>query len=265
LIVSNLILLAAVAAIGTASPSSSPQASTAPNNAQDHPPSKSNAAIATPSPSSVAEESAKEGSDKKQNEGAGETPFLDWCRKYESAINLFCAISVAIFSGILTIFTVKLWQSGKAHSERELRAYLFVERAYVKPPIANDYLEAVINLRNGGQTPAYDVTTRFAIWIDDCPSRRFPVGDWTPSTISIGPGCPMDFQPGSAELLSESDRAKIEVGELAAYIAEEICYKDIFDKSHITRQRAFFFNHRQEFSIEGKLPLRPSEDGHGCT
>lgn len=191
---------------------------------------------------------------------------LEWISRHESAITAMSTFVMAVFTIALFRSTHLLWKSGKEHSEQQLRAYVFVDAAYIQLVYAGGHIEAFIKIKNGGQTPAYGITARLSVWTDkQCPSQQFPTGDWKPSTVCVGPGCTFDFRPRIEERLIEIERDEIEFGERAIYVAGEISYKDIFDELQTVRIRSFFMNHGQEYSLEGKLPLRASEDGNKCT
>src|SRR5437879_2941737 len=78
------------------------------------------------SPAAMPEPRSDERQYENQDPSSSKNAFLNWCDKYEVVITLSAAIAVAVFTGLLTLFTVKLWQSGEKHSERELRAYLSI-------------------------------------------------------------------------------------------------------------------------------------------
>jgi hypothetical protein len=206
-----------------------------------------------------------DGADKKEHDDSGITRPFKFIREYNAEIVTISTAIMAIFTFALFLSTHLLWKSGKEHSERELRAYVFVDNALINRIGINDHIEAVVRIRNGGQTPAYNFNSRSAVWIDDCPSYRFPVEEWKPSTISLGPESVRDLRPNSQNVVTREQWDKIKVGELAIYVAGEIQYTDIFGRQHVTKHRGFFLNYRQNWSLDGDLPIRPSEDGNGST
>lgn len=202
---------------------------------------------------------------KKEHDDSGITRPFKFIREYNAEIVTISTAIMAIFTFALFLSTHLLWKSGKEHSERELRAYIFVDNALINRIGINDHIEAVVRVRNGGQTPAYNFNSRSAVWIDECPSYRFPVEEWKPSTISLGPESVRDLRPNSQNVVTRQQWDKIEVGELAIYVAGEIQYTDIFGRQHVTKHRGFFLNYRQNWSLDGDLPIRPSEDGNDST
>src|SRR5665213_4277369 len=64
---------------------------------------------------------------------------------------------IAVFTAILTVATILLWNAGERHSERELRAYV----GLVRHSINAERHEFVIVTKNDGQTPARGVTPIF--------------------------------------------------------------------------------------------------------
>jgi hypothetical protein len=208
---------------------------------------------------------SNDGAGKKEHEDRGIICLLKGIREYNAEIVTISTAIMALFTVALFLSTHLLWKSGKVHSGRELRAYVFVDNARIKQIGLNDYIEAVIRIRNGGQTPAYNFNSRSAVWIDVCPSCRFPVEEWTPSTISLGPASERDLRPTSQNVLTREQWDKIAVGELAIYAAGEIQYTDIFGQQHVTKHRGFFVNQHQGWSLDTDLPIRPSEDGNDAT
>jgi hypothetical protein len=78
-------------------------------------------------------------------------------------------IVIAIFTGTLWWSTYKLWDAGErqlrhleASSQRQLRAYVGVEWCRVASPDGGNTFEVEVQIKNTGQTPAFEIRHRIA-------------------------------------------------------------------------------------------------------
>lgn len=185
------------------------------------------------------------------------SPFLTWCERYEILINLICALFVALFTGVLTMYTVK--QS--KHSERELRAYVFYRSADLARPEDFSEITARVTMLNSGQTPAYDVRFAIEAIVAENDRRKFPVPDFEPSVMTLGPE--VTYTMERRLILDARQQSNIRTGSECIYVFGRLKYFDTFKREHFT-------NFRMYYSIRGKpgplpenvLPLEPCAEGN---
>jgi len=196
-------------------------------------------AISSPhstSPAAIPEPRSDERQYENQNPSSSKNAFLNWCDKYEVVITLSAAIAVAVFTGLLTLFTVKLWQSGEKHSERELRAYLSITPGRVLIDKDKSQIRgAVCVVKNHGRTPAFEINFLFGISV-------LPIGAELPATtgkikenMAIFPEAHL-FPNFWAHPFTSEETAKVMEGKThRLHIWGQATYRDAFGKRRITR------------------------------
>jgi hypothetical protein len=137
----------------------------------------------------------------------------------------------------LWVATVGLWwatwrlvKSAEKTAERQLGAYIGIEWCKV---ISNDWgntFEVEVQIKNAGQTPAFDVTHRIAVGLQilhgepldfSMPKRR-------PSKLPIAPGITFILRTPIA-IGGASGSRTITSGERAVFAWGRIDYEDVFD------------------------------------
>jgi hypothetical protein len=128
-------------------------------------------------------------------------------------------------------------------ARKQLRAYITVSKCQFKFIIENDP-EAMILVKNSGQTPAYKLHQWIAISPGSYPLSEKLTEPWNfnePSSEAIiGPG---DTQTSTAHFkkpLSKDILPKLGTREWTAYIYGLITYEDIFGKKHKTIYRYIY-------------------------
>jgi hypothetical protein len=254
-------LLFFLAAIGIASSTPSPQTSAAPNGVENHSPPNSYTTVASPHPPSVAEKSTEDGKSAEQDDYDRKHSVLVWCKRYETIINIGCALTVAIFTSILTIFTVKLWRSGEKHSERELRAYVGVTDASIqvsKNP-EQPLIKAEMTIRNAGQTPAYDLNVVATFDFHEIPRTEFaPYNNAIKQSRStLGPGSEVDVPLVAPKLLTADHLKAVKEEKFAFFFYGKIKYRDAFWKERFTD-----FRYITTADKSGPLTWQVTEEGN---
>lgn len=152
------------------------------------------------------------------------------------------AVGVILVAANLWVTTVLLWNS-KVSTERQLRAYVFVDSVLLnnsdEKPGA---LQVIVHYTNGGLTPASKTTG----WARTAtgpypPSIEFSSGRFAELSGTLGPGSGMFISkpvPGSTD--------EIDAAKLAIYAFGEVRYQDIFHRWHTARFRTF--------SLRSKIP-----------
>lgn len=70
----------------------------------------------------------------------------------------FGTVVIALFTLTLWWSTSKLWKAGEKHSERELRAYVWVKAIGLHDLEVGKLPYVIVEIRNAGKTPAYNAT-----------------------------------------------------------------------------------------------------------
>jgi hypothetical protein len=228
-----MFLLIVVAVFLGASSPSTPQIAQIEYGAYDQGPPAYNQTNESLHPTPVAEVNRNEGQHHNQNKGAKTNPFLMWCERWQTPINLLTATSVAIFTAVLTIFTVKLWGSGENYSQRELRAYLSVSPLWVlffnRTPPQQILVEAII--KNHGQTPASEIRNIYEIGV-------FKPDFQTPETAtqrrdSEGtsfPSLDLSVRFFDSKTFSKEEVDDVCSGKRLIFVWGTIMYKDAFNR-----------------------------------
>ena len=189
-----------------------------------------------------------------------------------NGITAFATLAIALFTWTLWRSSEKMWtatQDALRHAEetaeRQLRAYVHVARGGIKfdsPETSEWHLE----IKNFGQTPAYNVRQWTHIWITAWPLQE---------TL---PAPPADFQtaksilaPGGLEIMVWIKSPPIPTKSLpligtrsgTIYIYGEIRYVDAFQKERFTKYRLIYGGPRDHGSGAGSL--MPDHDGNDAT
>lgn len=134
-------------------------------------------------------------------------------------------------------------------SEMELRAYLGIEKVTITDLQADERPQAVVALRNYGQTPAYGMTGWLGVNVGEAPEGNI---------ITFGP---IDFQPGAErKVMRRADRPfgvmEMMDEETELWVHGSVSYKDAFGK---TRQVAF------RYAWVGESTVGPRGTDHNFT
>jgi hypothetical protein len=132
-------------------------------------------------------------------------------------------------------------------AERQLRAYVFVERAQIVNLIDGiGRPEAHVVIKNYGQTPAYELVNIIGLAIDEYPTP--PTLNLTvnedelvggKAAMALGPGCE-SFSiaaPSTAPPVPPEVRAEFFNGTRIAFVYGKVRYKDVFGTERWTEYR----------------------------
>ncbi|UCI24445.1 hypothetical protein [Mesorhizobium sp. B2-8-5] len=146
----------------------------------------------------------------------------------------------------------------KAHSERELRAYVFPATSHLE--FSETYEPIVVmEVRNFGKTPAYECTTWASIWVEAFPLPAHVTlipapRDLPMSKGSLAPGSHYGFSHKRDNLpVSVSEREMIQGGGAAIYTYGCINYIDCFGNPQSTKFKYFFRNAEASPARRGNL------------
>jgi hypothetical protein len=181
-------------------------------------------------------------------------------------VNAISTTVIAAFTFALFVATAALWIAGARHSERQLRAYIAIHLGEITHAVVDGGpgYRVHIELKNSGQTPAYDFTTWIkAPMIAEVDKAPFgpprPIGERTAGSV-VGPGTSV-HQHWYARW-SETELADIRASTKAIFVSGGSDYKDIFG-----RRRHFHYR----ISITGSedspntWALKPHKSGYDAT
>jgi hypothetical protein len=157
---------------------------------------------------------------------------------------------------VVAIGTLKHMQES---SERELRAYVIAESGTIfnvadpvplfpgqkfEPPSEARITNLAvgpgvrIQIKNAGQTPAYDVAHWCRMIFREFPLNSvLPANDPPQATSTLGPGIPSTILLFLPQPLTAAQIADLRVGTGAVYVYGGITYRDTFGKKWYTRYR----------------------------
>jgi hypothetical protein len=142
--------------------------------------------------------------------------------------------------------------------KRQLRAYVFVDKASVT--LDGRTLKGIVDLKNAGQTPAYELITRSRIETDEAgkPFTPKPLDNVAPSRGILGPAMVGNPQ---AELTLPPENtavlAALQNGRAVIYMIAQTQYRDAFDRTWILD-----FRLRSHHYDGSRWIMEPPEDGN---
>jgi hypothetical protein len=226
----------------------------------------------------IAAPSGSERQDANQYKSAHRNAFLSWCQRYQGAINLFSGILVAVFTGILTLYTILLWKSGEKHSERELRAYVFPVaftirnfKTTLSSVSTSQRISAFVKIKNTGQTPAYKFTCQVKMIVVPFPQTDFTFSkeeaEFTPGYL--GPEGTLSYSPVKDTMLTREQAKHVIDGAWAIYVFGRIDYVDAFKVQRWTTFRTLARGDHGVMSVaeggEDVLLLATDKEGNDAT
>jgi hypothetical protein len=143
-------------------------------------------------------------------------------------------------------------------AKRQLRAYVFVDKARIT--LDGNILRGSVDVRNAGQTPAYDLTTKSGIQTQEVqkPFDALPFENVELSRTILGPN---GIIRPHAELIVPPDNTvaipAFREGRGIIYYSGQVEYRDAFDRVWVLDFRL------RSSSFDGKIwTLQPTEDGN---
>lgn len=197
--------------------------------------------------------------------------FLTFMKEHEGAVVALGTVALVVVTLLLATATAFLWWATRAlvkgaelTAESQLRAYLSYPIVEIINFGTNDPIEALLTVKNCGQTPAYDVRDFVAIKIAKYPNHDFCSPELGPSSASLGPGDGGFTRLKLANPLTTSQVRDILAGEWAIYVIGEVRYWDAFrKKERFTRYRGFYRGTGDLAFVPNKpLELRHTEVGN---
>lgn len=164
----------------------------------------------------------------------------EWAQKYVCDIKI-TDVYLAVFNFLLVMVTCGLIAVGvltirkmRITEERQLRAYVNIAQVRVEHLMgkARFYIE----IRNYGQTPAYETTTESGVklakfpLVEELPLRAEPPA----GKVIIGPGTPIHNMLPAQRQLTEAEIQQLRDGSMAIYVFGRIKYRDAFKRRRET-------------------------------
>ena len=172
---------------------------------------------------------------------------------------------VAFFTFVLAGSTIGLWivaictlRHSRETAERQLRAYISLDggSARIVGTIDKNIVEGFVNLKNCGQTPAYNCKSWVRIEIGTTSSLPFDQTSFGRGAVIIGPGTPFNLPVHWP--LNPADLAALRAETKKIYVWGETEYVDIFGHN-----RFFRFYQQNGKEIPGKgWPLETADRPH---
>lgn len=128
------------------------------------------------------------------------------------------------------------------NAKRQLRAYVCVTKGVVTQFGPDKTPGVIIQVKNTGQTPAYDVMQWTCLDLDDFPRTKPFIDDWNWGShkSTLGPGEGMSAIISLDEPLTQNHVDVIREGNAAIWAFGELRYTDAFDVPHTTQFRLVY-------------------------
>jgi hypothetical protein len=195
--------------------------------------------------------------------------FIEWTEHNDKAVVAISTVVIAAFTFALFVATFLLWWAGERHSERELRAYVFISRGSVHNFRIGARMVARLEIQNTGRTPAYEVGCTVRFELARLPRGEFLHGenvDRFTSKSTLAAGQCVDTTGIFPVDLTEEAHTEIINGTLAPFVFGTINYRDAFKKLRDTHFRmAFVGDGGQPRGPENQLLLTPMDQGNEAT
>jgi hypothetical protein len=156
-----------------------------------------------------------------------------------------------LFLGLATIAlwrsTDKLWAAGELQreqfsksSERQLRAYVYLENAWFKYRGSGTW-EITYRIRNAGQTPAHHVSVAEEVRVVDWYNGNVKLPGLQGLNSPLGSMAPLgDFYDNTASSSVLVTKAELDSKSKAVYLLGCIHYTDVFEKQHWSKFCYYF-------------------------
>ena len=229
----------------------------------------------------------EQGDDAQQQQCAGNKVAFLAIRHAAEFIDAHNWILTALFAGLVTLFTWRLWQAtnelrvstdnlwsagesqrllSEKTAKRELRAYVLINDAKPTFDVINqDHPSTTFGVRNYGQTPANDVTvwrkSKFCSYpMNESEFAFEDVSDLWTAKIVLGPGGETSYAARTDIVLSDQQLQAIWNENWTIMVYGQIKYRDIFLEDQTTNFRLFYRR-----SAQGPLVVVPWSTGNEAT
>jgi hypothetical protein len=209
-------------------------------------------------------ETNQENSGNRSNENERNSSALfDSAEKHSGIFLVIVTALLVIATGFLWKATRDLVRGAEETTERQLRAYVFVDAVEIRNFGTQHPPAAAYRVKNTGQTPAYELRNHATIAIGPFPFTDFPRATWIESSTSLGPGCEVETGIAAPNPLTTERQAAVVNGSLAIYVSCQMCYWDVFRKvERFTNYRGFYRGNGITPVAGSILPLSQTAEGN---
>jgi hypothetical protein len=151
---------------------------------------------------------------------------------------------LTIFTGLLWQSTDKLWAAGERQlihlsdtAQQQLRAYINNVSAVISNVGAGKSVEVRVEIKNFGQTPAYNVRHYSQLTLAHFPWTESAMNFAPLSTSTMGPGANSFNLVKSSQMLNEELLIGLLTGRCAYYVEGRVTYVDAFGNERFTNYR----------------------------
>lgn len=175
-------------------------------------------------------------------------------------------IFLGLVTAALAFFTYRLWRSTGAlvtenihTAERELRAYVFVETAFVRNTV-KEPIRAYVAFKNSGKTPAYNIRLVTQADVGGNYEELLPLPDADGETFGhLGPGAPLLIPIPPDAILTDAQRQSVLQDQSALYARGRVRYWDAFERPHFLEFCVFT---RGDGAFENTKPMASCSRGN---
>jgi len=158
-------------------------------------------------------------------------------------IIVFVTVAYVIIAG-LTLRAIKRQADiASDTAQRQLRAYICLDTAALHFPTKNSPV-AMVNFKNCGQTPAYEVHGWIHTWITTHPLQEklpaLPIDYLMIASNTLGPGTLTKFVAPKKPPLLGFVASQLGTPQCTYYVYGQILYRDIFGKERYTNYRLLY-------------------------
>ncbi len=186
----------------------------------------------------------------------------DTSRRHSGGLEIFNAIILFfafIAAATAACYTKKQWETAFDQERRTLRAYVFVEKASIT--LSDNMLKGIVELKNAGQTPAYDLTVKTRLQTDEAnkPLTPSPLEDVELFPAILGPGGTINPRTDDLKVPVDNTIAipAFKNGSAVIYLIGQAEYRDAFDRKWVLDFRL------KTHAFEGAAwILQPTNDGN---
>jgi hypothetical protein len=156
-----------------------------------------------------------------------------------TGVGTILAAVLAFVAAVIFLYQLEIMSDTE---QRQLRAYVFVEQAVETNFGGSEAPVFHVDLKNGGQTPAYHMRVWVGTDEDLFPARRAKTMPKMPQQFPtvLGPGGYLHGMIPTRRPLTDAETSDIKEGSAAIYGFGEATYEDVFGHHHFTRFKLYY-------------------------
>jgi hypothetical protein len=185
--------------------------------------------------------------------------FVD---SHSGAFTTLATVAIAAFTLTLWQSTNKLWLAGERHSERELRAYVFVDGGQFDYSSTHEAFRGHLVIKNYGKTPAYDLEVFASVRVFEPDVPIFDFAQLHPEKSArtpLGPGAEINID--RTIRARPNDLQEVIDREKAIFMWGKASYRDAFGNGETLEFRCVNMRVRDTSNTWVMQPYPESSDG----